>query len=68
MSDALGGVNALYDVHLGAVRLETQGLREAVLHLSQQIEAKIIVPEPVIPPVLAAVETHEPINPFANSP
>ena len=52
MSNVLGGVNALYEVHLGAVRLEIQGLREAVLHLTQQIEAKITLPEPVITPVL----------------
>ena len=65
MSDALGGVNALYNVHLGAVRLETQGLREAVLLLSQQIEAKIIVPEPATSPTPAALTTQEPDNPFA---
>ena len=68
MSDALGGVNALYDVHLGAVRLETEGLREAVLLLSQQIEAKIIALEPATSPTPAALETHEPVNPFATSP
>ena len=59
LSDALGGVNALYNVHLGAVRLETQGLREAVLLLSQQIEAKIIVPEPEATPAPAALATQE---------
>ena len=61
MSDALGGVNALYNVHLGAVRLETQGLREAVLLLSQQIDEKLIVPEPIN--AAAALATQEPINP-----
>ena len=65
MSDAMGGVNALYNVHLGAVRLETQGLREAVLLLSQQIEAKLIVPEPVTLPTPAALETQDPVNPSA---
>ena len=59
MSDALGGVNALYNVHLGAVRLETQGLREAVLLLSQQIEAKLIVPGPEATSTPAALATHE---------
>ena len=57
MSGVLVEVNALYNVHLGAIRLETQRLREAVLLLTQQIEAKIIAPEPVIPPVLAATAT-----------
>ena len=59
LSDALGGVNALYNVHLGAVRLETQGLREAVLLLTQQIEAKIIVLEPVTLPEPTALATQE---------
>ena len=66
MSDILGGVNALYDVHLGAVRLETQGLREAVLNLTQQIEVKNIVPEPITPLVPAALETQEPIDLFTD--
>ena len=66
LSDALGGVNALYNVHLGAVRLETQGLREAVLLLSQQIDAKVIVLEPEATPAPAALETQEPVIPFAN--
>ena len=66
MSDALGGVNALYNVHLEAVRLETQGLREVVLHLSRQIEAKVIVPEPATSPIPAALTTHEPVTPLAN--
>lgn len=59
LSDALGGVNALYNVHLGAVRLETQGLREAVLRLSEQIDAKVIVQEPVTLPEPTALATQE---------
>ena len=66
MSEVLGGVNALYYMHFGAVRLETQKLREAVLLLTQQIEAKIIAPELVTPQVPAATALHEPDNPFAN--
>lgn len=68
LSDALGGVNALYNVHLGAVRLETQGLREAVLLLSQQIEAKVIAPEPEGTPTHAALATHESVNPSPTLP
>ena len=47
-------------------RLETQGLREAVLLLSQQIDAKVIVLEPEATPAPAALETQEPVIPFAN--
>ena len=66
MFDALGGLNAVCNVHLGAVRLKTQGLREAVLHLSRQIKEKISVLEPGAKLTSATLETHDPAIPLAN--
>ena len=51
-----------------AVCLETRGLREAVLILTQQIDTVMNVPEFVTTPVPAATALHEPDNQFATPP
>ena len=51
LSDVLGGVNALYNTHLGSVRSQVEALTVAVLSLVQQIDAKTInLPEALQPP------------------
>lgn len=42
LSDALGGVNALFNTHVGSVRSQVEALTEAVLSLVQRIDAKAI--------------------------
>lgn len=46
LSDALGGVNALYNTHLGAVRSHVEALTQAIVSLVQQIDAKTITLPP----------------------
>ena len=54
LSDVLGGVNALYNTHLGSVRSQVEALTDAVLSLVQQIDAKTInLPEALQPPAAA---------------
>ena len=57
LSDVLGGVNALYNTHLGSVRSQVEALTDAVLSLVQQIDAKTInLPEALQPPAADAAK------------
>ena len=57
LSDVLGGVNALYNTHLGSVRSQVEALTDAVLSLVQQIDARTInLPEALQPPAADAAK------------
>ena len=57
LSDVLGGVNALYNTHLGSVRSQVEALTDAVLSLVQQIDAKTInLPEALQQPAADAAK------------
>ena len=57
LSDVLGGVNALYNTHLGSVRSQVEALTHAVMSLVQQIDAKTInLPEALQPPAADAAK------------